>query len=203
MQWRREDSVNFFDPKFLFSCGTDAQLKPCDCPELAVCGRSNAGKSSLINKLCRRKNLARVSSTPGKTTTVNFFSLGEGCRLADLPGYGYAKRSDAEKRRWAGLMEAYFTSGRQIALALLLLDCRREINADDTVMLEVFRTQGIPFAAVLTKSDKLSKSALAQSVESHTAALAPYSPAKVLSFTVNEEQPVERLRQIIAGFFPD
>ncbi len=193
--------MNFFNAQFLYACGTDAQLRASDCPELVICGRSNVGKSSLINKLCRRKSLARVSSTPGKTTTINFFSLGDGCRLVDLPGYGYSKRSDAEKRRWSKLMEAYFTSGRDIRLALLLLDCRREINDDDAVMLDVFKGQGIPFAAVITKADKLSKNALKESLAAYNGMLSRYGPEEITAFTVNGEEAAERLRQIITRFF--
>lgn len=114
------------------------------------------GKSSLINKIFNRKNLARVSSTPGKTTTVNFFRVDD-VRFADLPGYGYAKRSDSERRRWADLMEGYFQSERNIKLVVQLLDMRHSPSKDDITMLEFIKSTGCEFIIVLTKCDKLNK----------------------------------------------
>ena len=125
-------------------------------PEIAMVGKSNVGKSSLINKFFNRKNLARVSGVPGKTTTVNFFRC-DGVRIADLPGYGYAKRSDAERRRWGELMEGYFAMGRDIRLIVQLLDMRHDPTADDRTMLRFLADSGYPFLCVLTKCDKLNK----------------------------------------------
>ena len=112
--------MNYNNVKYEASYGTSKQLIVSDLPEIAFSGRSNVGKSSLINKIFNRKNLARVSSMPGKTTTVNFFRA-DNVRFSDLPGYGYAKRSDAEKKRWADLMEGYFQSKRNIKLVVQLL----------------------------------------------------------------------------------
>ena len=107
--------MRFDNAVFEYAAGTPAQLGPSDLPEVAFSGRSNVGKSSLLNRLLNRKALARVSAVPGKTVTVNFFRL-DGCRFVDLPGYGYAKVSFAEKERWSSLVEGYFTSGRDLRL---------------------------------------------------------------------------------------
>lgn len=148
--------MNINNVKFEASFGTSAQLRASDMPEIVFAGKSNVGKSSLINKFFNRKNLARVSGVPGKTTTINFFQV-DGIRIADLPGYGYAKRSDSEKRRWGELMEAYFASERNIKLVVQLLDMRHEPTADDKTMLDFLTEAGFPFVCVLTKCDKLNK----------------------------------------------
>lgn len=142
--------------EYVASYGTSSQLPGSSLPEIVFSGKSNVGKSSLINKLFNRKNLARVSSTPGKTITVNFFR-GDGVFFADLPGYGYAKRNRSEKDRWAELMEGYFRSGRNIALVIQLLDMRHKPTADDMTMLRFLRETGTPFVIALTKADKLNK----------------------------------------------
>ena len=148
--------MNIHNVKFEASYGTSRQLPASDLPEIVFAGKSNVGKSSLINKFFNRKNLARVSGVPGKTTTVNFF-LCDGVRIADLPGYGYAKRSDAERRRWGELMEGYFAMGRDIRLIVQLLDMRHDPTADDVTMLQFLTDSGYPFICVLTKCDKLNK----------------------------------------------
>ena len=147
--------MNFHNVKFETSFGMRSQLPTSDLPEIAFCGRSNVGKSSAINKIFNRKALARVSSMPGKTITINFFSV-EGVRFADLPGYGYAKVAKSEKARWGDLMDGYFTSGRNLRLVFLLLDIRHTPSKDDMIMLHFLRESGIPFKIILTKADKLS-----------------------------------------------
>lgn len=148
--------MNYNNVKFEAAYGTSKQLPASDLPEIAFAGRSNVGKSSLINKVFNRKNLARVSSMPGKTTTVNFFRVDD-VRFADLPGYGYAKRSEAEKRRWADLMEGYFRMGRDLRLVVQLVDMRHAPSADDVTMINFIKDAGYPFIIVLTKCDKLNK----------------------------------------------
>ena len=148
--------MNFHNVEFETSYGFLHQLPPSDMMEIAFAGRSNVGKSSMINKIFNRKQLARVSSMPGKTVTINFFRL-ENVRFADLPGYGYAKVSKTEKQRWAKLMEGYFQSDRNLALVFLLFDMRHPPTKDDLAMLDFLVEYEIPFVVVLTKSDKLSK----------------------------------------------
>ncbi len=148
--------MKFEDAFFEFAAGRFDQLPPSDVPEIVFSGRSNVGKSSLINKILNRKSLARVSATPGKTGTINFYSLKE-CRLVDLPGYGYAKVSHTEKLRWAELVEGYFAANRNIQFVVQILDIRHKPTAQDLQMLEFLQQSSFAFAAALTKSDKLNK----------------------------------------------
>ncbi len=148
--------MNFNNIVFESSYGVSNQLPPSNLPEICFSGRSNVGKSSLINKLVSRKALARVSTKPGKTVTINFFKAGE-TRLADLPGYGYAKVSFSEKERWSELMEHYFASGRNIKLVVQLVDMRHDATADDISMINYLIETGYAFTIALTKSDKLNK----------------------------------------------
>ena len=148
MNWNKVD----FEAAF----GTLEQLSDSTLPEICFSGRSNVGKSSLINKILNRKSIARVSSTPGKTVTINFYKLEE-FRLVDLPGYGYANVADSERERWAELMEGYFRTDRNIKLCLQLIDMRHPATEFDISMLEFLAHFKIPYAVVLTKCDKLNK----------------------------------------------
>lgn len=148
--------MNFQAVVFEFSAGRADQLPKATLPEIVFSGRSNVGKSSLINKLVNRKAIARVSATPGKTATVNFFRLPE-MRLVDLPGYGYAKVSQSEKQRWARLMNGFFESERRIALVVQLCDLRHAPTQDDLDMIDYLEQKGLPFLVVCTKADKLKK----------------------------------------------
>lgn len=139
---------------FIASYGISSQLPESDRPELSFSGRSNVGKSSLINKLCSRKNLARVSSTPGKTATINFYSVDD-CYFVDLPGYGYAKVSKTERDRWGKLMESYFQSAGLIHLGVQIVDARHKPTADDVTMHDYFVQTGCPVVIVANKLDKL------------------------------------------------
>lgn len=156
--------MNFNKAEFEKAFGLSTQLPIADKPEITFAGRSNVGKSSLLNKLFNRKNLARVSSVPGKTVTVNFYNV-DGERFVDLPGYGYAKIPKAEKQRFAELMEGYFQSGRDIRLVVQLIDMRHKPTADDMAMISFLKQFEIPFAVVLTKSDKLKKKEYASQKE--------------------------------------
>jgi len=164
------------------SYGTSAQLPPSTLPEIAFAGRSNVGKSSLLNCLLRRKALARVSGTPGKTVTVNFYSDGK-VRLADLPGYGYAKRPKTELKRFAELMEGYFQSERNIALVVQLIDMRHPPTKDDHTMLAFLQEAGIPFVVALTKRDKLRPMQYAKRMEEIKDEFAPYGDVALIPFS--------------------
>ena len=142
--------------EFKAAYGTFGQLPDSDLPEIAFAGRSNVGKSSLLNKLFGRKNLARVSSVPGKTITINFYQVDE-YNFVDLPGYGYAKVAKTEKDRWAEMMEGYFNSDRNIKLVVQLVDMRHPPTKDDLMMMEFLQASGYEFIVVTTKSDKLKK----------------------------------------------
>jgi len=151
--------LNFEIVAFETSFGFSEQLFASDRPEIVFTGRSNVGKSSLINKLCNKKTMAKVGQTPGKTQTINFY-IHPQLRLVDLPGYGYAKRAKSRKDDWGGLMEDYFKSGRDIRLAVALMDIRHEPTADDMMMVDFFIQTDIPFVIAATKADKLNKTEL-------------------------------------------
>ena len=149
--------MNFNKVQFERSFGTSKQLPPSTLPEIAFAGRSNVGKSSLLNTLFNRKGLAKVSQTPGKTSTINFFLTDE-ARFVDLPGYGYAKVSKSERERWAELIEGYFNQDRNFALVCSLVDIRHPASELDENMIGFLQEAELPFLIVLTKGDKLSKS---------------------------------------------
>ncbi|MBO4432372.1 MAG: YihA family ribosome biogenesis GTP-binding protein [Clostridia bacterium] len=180
--------MNLNNASFFASFGTAEQLPEPKCPEICFSGRSNVGKSSLINRLLSRKAIARVSSTPGKTTTVNFFSC-DGIFLVDLPGYGYAKVDRGERARWDALMNAYFSGGRDIRVCIQLLDIRRTLSGDDERMISFLKNRNIPFAAVLTKCDKLNKTELAKQTEYWQTLLrtVPVFPFSALTGTGKQE----------------
>lgn len=185
------DSINF-----KAAYGTSKQLPPSVEPEIVFSGRSNVGKSSLINKVFNRKNLARVSSVPGKTITVNFFSC-DGVYFVDLPGYGYAKRNQSEKKRWAELMEGYFQSERNIALVIQLIDMRHAPSADDMTMLNFMKQMEIPFIIALTKSDKLNKSETEKRREELKQELADYEDITKIEFSSVTGKGVNEIKEII------
>lgn len=127
--------------------------------QIAVAGKSNVGKSTLINKLCRRNGLARTSSTPGKTRLINIFLLNDSFHLVDLPGYGFAKVDKKEKLRWGKMMQDYFTLAEELTHVFCLVDIRHEPTEDDAAMNRFLREMGIPFSVIATKADKISRGA--------------------------------------------
>ena len=189
--------IDFNKAQFIRSYGFSDDLGHSTEKEICFCGRSNVGKSSLLNKICNRKSLAKVGSMPGKTTTINFFTAGAGYILADLPGYGYAKRSFQEKQRWAKLMEHYFSSDRKIILVVLLLDMRHNPSEDDLQMLDFLMQTNTPFMVVLTKKDKLNKTDQKQNLEDFKMLLKPYRPIDVLPFSSLENDTAVNVRKTI------
>lgn len=148
--------IRYEQVRYLASYGTVEQLPQSMAPEVSFVGRSNVGKSSLINKLFNRKSLAKVSGKPGKTANINFFEA-DGIHFVDLPGYGFAQRSQAEKQRWADLIDAYFASDCSHNLVIALVDIRLEAQALDLQMIDYLKGAGLPFIIALTKADKLSR----------------------------------------------
>lgn len=144
---------------FELSAYEPSQICASDKPEVVFSGKSNVGKSSMINRLICRKSLARVSSAPGKTVSINFYDCGL-FRLVDLPGYGYAKASKHDQKHWSDLVDGFFGEERNIALVVQLVDARREPSEGDRQMLEYLSQRGVPFIVVLTKSDKLKNTQL-------------------------------------------
>lgn len=181
--------------KFLMSCGVSSQLPASDLPEVVFSGRSNVGKSSLINRITNRKGIARVSATPGKTATINFFSLKD-FMLVDLPGYGYAKVSDSEKERWAELVEGYFADDRKFALVVQICDIRHKPTADDIQMFEYLSANNFPFIVVLTKKDKLNKTELNNQTEYYRELLAKYD-VDCYPFSALKGDGTEDIRAVI------
>ncbi len=152
-------ALNFAKVEFIRSAAARAQFLRDGLPQFAFAGRSNVGKSSVINRLVGRKNLAYVGASPGKTTQINYFLVDRGAYLVDLPGYGYAKVSRAEKERWGRLMESYFQNEAQIITAgVLIVDIRHKPTADDVTMHTWFRETGCPEIVVANKLDKLKRS---------------------------------------------
>lgn len=127
-------------------------------PEVAFAGRSNVGKSSLINTLLGKKNLARISSTPGRTQTINFFRVNEKLFFVDLPGYGFAQVPPEVRKKWRPMVEEFLKSDSRLRLVILIVDVRRDPNSDDATLLEWFRHYSLPFLVVMTKVDKVSRS---------------------------------------------
>ncbi len=188
--------MNFQNVRFEASYGLFSQIPPCEMPEFAFSGRSNVGKSSLINKLFNRKQLARVSAMPGKTTTINFFRL-EDVRFADLPGYGYAKVSKKEKARWSGLIGDYLASDRDIALVFQLIDMRHPPTKDDLTMIEYLVECEMPFAIVLTKMDKLTRREQAQRLAAFQTELPYADQLTILPVSSETGEGMEAIREII------
>lgn len=149
-------SINYQLARFEASYGAVEQLPEPTTPEVAVAGRSNVGKSSLLNKVFGRKGLVKVSSTPGKTANINFFEV-DGVRFVDLPGYGYAKVSKNERERWANLISGYFHQERSFNLVLSLVDIRHEAQKLDLEMIGFLQEMELPYLVVLTKADKLTR----------------------------------------------
>ena len=151
--------MNFQNVEFLISAASPKDFPVARLPEIAFAGKSNVGKSSVINRLLQRKNFARVGDKPGKTIHVNYFTLDKKCYLVDLPGYGFAKVSQSEKARWGKLMEDYFAANR-ITLGVLIVDYRHPPTNNDVTMARWFLDSGCPFVVVANKMDKLKKSEL-------------------------------------------
>ena len=149
--------MNFNNVEFLISAASPKDFPKNRLPEIAFAGKSNVGKSSVINRILNRKNFARVGEKPGKTIHVNYFTVDKTCYFVDLPGYGYAKVSQSEKERWGKLMEDYFAAGR-IDLGVMIVDSRHAPTNNDITMASWFIQSGCPFVVVANKLDKLKKS---------------------------------------------
>ena len=178
------------------SFGIYAQLPTPELPELAFAGRSNVGKSSMLNRLFNRKQLARVSAVPGKTSTINFFRA-EGIHFVDLPGYGYAKVSKSEKKRWSELIEGYFAQDRDLRIVFQLIDMRHPPTEDDLTMINFLIDGGFPFAVILTKADKLNKTQRQNRLESITQELPCGDQIVKIPFSSQTGEGVEAVWEII------
>lgn len=167
-------------------------------PEIAIAGKSNVGKSSMINKLCTRSKLAKVSGTPGKTKMLNIFLLNESFHLVDLPGYGFARVSKAEQSRWAEMVEGYFAHSALLAHVLHLVDIRHEPTANDQNMSAFLRSTGFPFTIIATKADKISRGQRAKQIHQICRAL-QVQPWEVLPFSSEDGTGRERVLSLFAS----
>ena len=188
--------MNFNKAEFFRAYGEFSQLPKSDRIEIAFAGRSNVGKSSLINKVFNRKNLARVSAVPGKTATINFYSL-ENIYLVDLPGYGYAKVAKSDKVRWSGLIEGYLHDDRDMRLVFQLIDMRHPPTGDDIHMINFLIESEMPFAIVFTKADKLSKREREERMAGFAAEIPYFDDIEKVEFSAQTGEGAEKIRQII------
>ena len=188
--------MNFNNVTFERSFGISSQLPPSTLPEVAFAGRSNVGKSSMLNALFGRKSLAKVSQKPGKTSTINFFAT-EGARFVDLPGYGYARVAKSEKGRWAELIEGYFNQDRNFALVVSLVDIRHEAQQLDLNMINFLMEAGLPFAVMLTKADKLSRNQQNKQVSVLRRQLALPEDVPMLVTSSEKREGFDALRKLI------
>lgn len=195
-------NVNHLD--LMISAVSKKQYPEHDMPEVAMCGRSNVGKSSFINAVLNRKNFARVSSKPGKTRTLNFFNVDNKVVLVDVPGYGYAKLSKNEKEKLYDMIVEYFVNSKNLSFVLHLVDSRHKPSEDDIMMNEFLNYYDIPFVLVLTKTDKISRNELAKNTAkikkeldlTNNVDIIPFSSVKKL----NVEKVLAQINKVIVVF---
>lgn len=189
--------MNYNKAEFVTSYGLSSQLPKSDIPEIAFAGRSNVGKSSMINKIFNRKSLARVSAVPGKTATINFYSVEKKVNFVDLPGYGYAKVSKSEKERWSKLIEKYFNDDRNLRLVLSLIDMRHPPTKLDIDMVNYLIECELPFVIILTKADKLNKKQTEERLKNIVKEVPYGEEIKMIPFSSQTGQGVEEIKKII------
>lgn len=194
--------MNYNKAEFERAYGLLSQLQESIAPEIAFAGRSNVGKSSLLNKLFNRKQLARVSSVPGKTVTINFYNVDD-VKFVDLPGYGYAKISKQELNRFSDLMEGYFKTDRNIALVVQLIDMRHPLTKDDEGMITFMKEMDIPFIIVMTKADKLKKKAYEERLKRSKEELAFAGGVPVIPFSAVTGQGINGIKNYIENAISD
>lgn len=195
--------MNYQNVKFKLSAAKADQFPRDGIPQIAFAGKSNVGKSSVINRVLQRKNLAFVGSSPGKTIHINYFLVDETAYLVDLPGYGYAKVSRSEKERWSRLMESYFSSPELITLGILIVDARHAPTQNDVIMANWFQQSGCPFAVVANKLDKLKKSQISSNIDlirqdlslSDDTILLPFSAEK----GTNRDELIGIIEHVVCG----
>jgi len=193
-------AVNFNKVEFILSAVAPDKFLRDGMPQLAFAGRSNVGKSSVLNRLVNRKNFARVGASPGKTNQINYFKVDKKGYLVDLPGYGYAKVSKEERDRWGRLMESYFASGL-ITAGVMIVDARHAPTADDVTMCQWFNGTGCPLVVVANKMDKLKKSEIAPSLDRVRQVLELGEDVPVVPFSAEKGTGREELIQILQTYF--
>jgi GTP-binding protein len=192
--------VKIVSAEFITSATVPSHYPPASYPEIAFAGRSNVGKSSLINALVQKKGLAKTSNTPGRTRLINFFLINETLCFVDLPGYGYARVSEEMKREWRPMVEAYLTGRRNLRLLLLILDIRHDPGNNDLDFIAWLLASGIPFLPVVTKADKLSRSQVLQRRERIASLLNLPEKEKMIVFSAKTGAGRNELWQQISAF---
>ena len=190
-------AINFNQAEFVLSAVKPATFIRDGRPQVTFAGRSNVGKSSVINRLLNRKNFARVGATPGKTTQINYFRIDGKIYFTDLPGYGYAKVSKDERDRWGRLMENYFAEEGLITLGVLIVDVRHRPTADDVTMCDYFKSTQCPMVVVANKLDKLKKSEMATRKEEFERICAPYGCQAVVLTSAENGLGMDELRALL------
>ena len=178
-------------------CGITSTLPDNDRPEVAFAGKSNVGKSSMINALMNRKSYARISATPGKTQTINFYNINEALYLVDLPGYGYARVSEKEKEQWGRMIERYLHSSSQLKAVFLLIDIRHEPSANDKLMYKWIVDQGYEPVIIATKLDKIKRSQVQKHVKMLKEGLALVPGTTVIPFSSVTKQGRDEIWELI------
>lgn len=181
-------------------CGYTSKLPNHTKPEIAFAGKSNVGKSSLINALMNRKSLARISGQPGKTRTINFYNINDALYLADLPGYGFAKASRSEKEKWGQMIEKYLHTSKQLRAVFLLVDIRHDPSANDRMMYEWMVCQGFRPIIIATKLDKIRRSQLQKQVKAIQAGLGADADTQIIPFSARTKQGREEIWNLIGEF---
>lgn len=178
-------------------CGITSVLPKNDLPEIAFLGKSNVGKSSLINTLMQRKSLARTSQAPGKTQTINYYKVNDSLYFVDLPGYGYAKVSQELRQKWGKMIERYITSSPTLKLICLLVDIRHEPTENDRLMYDWIKYHGYKVLLILTKADKLKRSVLNKHIKMIEKALKVVDEDMIVAFSSETKQGREEVYEII------
>ncbi|MGI6622482.1 MAG: YihA family ribosome biogenesis GTP-binding protein [Clostridiaceae bacterium] len=186
--------------EFMISAVNPSQYPDTGWPEIALAGRSNVGKSSLINTLVNRKSLARVGNTPGKTRVINFYNINDSLMLVDLPGYGYAKVSKEERKSWGLLAETYLNTRQNLNIILLLVDMRHDPTGDDILMLDYIKRSKREFAVVATKSDKVKRSEHKKNIDNIRRKLNLDDGSKVIPFSSLKRTGAEEIWSVIETF---
>ena len=190
-------SINLNNAEFIRSAAKPADFPRDRLPQIVFAGRSNVGKSSVINRILNRKNFARVGSAPGKTTHINYFLIDKQLYLVDIPGYGYAKVSKQERDRWGRLIEAWFADTALMTLGVLIVDARHKPTADDCTMAEVFRMSEKPFVVVANKLDKLKKSEIEGNLLRIRDTLELGDDVKIIPFSAEKGEGKQELLMVI------
>ena len=181
-------------------CGITSKIPDTGRPEVAFAGKSNVGKSSLINALMNRKSYARISATPGKTQTINFYTINEEMYLVDLPGYGYAKVSEQEKIQWGKLIERYLHTSKQLKAVFLLIDIRHDPSANDKMMYDWMVYQGFTPIIIATKLDKIKRSQIQKNVKAIREGLKVKPGTVIIPFSSETKQGRDELWEVIDSF---